>query len=86
MFYGPSIEISQANESLIIKLVLYFVTESSKILFGNVSQFVTEREHKMTMFTKTIRAKFKQIFQSTEFYGLSLKLSQEKGAISEFLA
>lgn len=40
----------------------------------------------MTMFTKTIRADFKQIYQSTEFYGLSLKLSQEKGAISEFLA
>lgn len=40
----------------------------------------------MTMLIKTIRADFKQINQSNEFYGLSLKLSQEKGAISELLA
>lgn len=40
----------------------------------------------MTMFTKTIKADFKQIYQSNEFYWLSLKLSQKKGAISELLA
>lgn len=40
----------------------------------------------MTMLTKTIRADFKQIYRSTDLYGLSLKLSHEKVTISEFLA